>query len=405
MKKVFSTYMSVFLLGVILTACGGGGGGDSQPTPSPKTSWTIQHGTASEDLANGIALDSSGNIYVAGFTSGSLDGKTYAGGRDIFVVKYSADRTRQWTKQLGTASDDEAIGIAVDNSGNVYVTGYTSGDLAGSGSHKGVEDFFVVKFDTNGVWKWTQQLGTTAYDLAFGIVVDGSDIYVTGATTGYLGDTGSKVGTDADLFMVKFTQTADGNSAAMKWKTQLGTTEHDYANGIALDSSGNIYVSGVTKGYLGDTGSKVGTDEDLFVAKFTQAADGNSAAVTWKTQLGTVENDWANGIALDGSGSNIYVTGYTYGGLDGNSNANPITDPLQFTADIFVVKYAAANGTKQWTRQLGTVENDRGLGIALYSSGIYATGGTCGDLDENTNAGAGCSDFFVVKYAADGTKQ
>jgi len=104
---------------------------------------TYQLGTSSADLANGVATDSSGNVYVTGGTFGGLDGNTYLGGDqwggrkfldggDIFVVKYNSSGTKQWTKQLGTSSTDLANGVATDSSGNVYVTGGTYGGLDGN---------------------------------------------------------------------------------------------------------------------------------------------------------------------------------------------------------------------------------------------------------------------------------
>ena len=80
---------------------------------------------SSNDFAYGVATDISGNVYVAGGTEGGLDGNTSAGNSDLFVVKYNSSGTHQWTNQLGTDRYDEARGVATDSSGNVYVTGYT----------------------------------------------------------------------------------------------------------------------------------------------------------------------------------------------------------------------------------------------------------------------------------------
>ena len=106
-------------------------------------------GTNAYDEAYGIATDSSGNVYVTGYTAGGLDGNSSYGSKDLFVVKYNSSGTKQWTKQLGTSSDDEAYGIAADSSGNVYVAGSTSGGLDGNTS-AGNSDLFVVKYDSDG---------------------------------------------------------------------------------------------------------------------------------------------------------------------------------------------------------------------------------------------------------------
>ena len=121
-------------------------GGSSSSAP-----WigTQQLGTSSDDRAYGVATDSSGNVYVTGYTEGGLDGNTSAGSGDLFVVKYSSSGTKQWTQQLGTSYEDRANGVATDSSGNVYVTGYTGGGLDGN-NHSGNTDIFVVKYDSDG---------------------------------------------------------------------------------------------------------------------------------------------------------------------------------------------------------------------------------------------------------------
>mgnify|MGYP001487388290 CR=1 FL=1 len=110
--------------------------------------WTRLIGTSTEDWAYGVAIDNSSNIYVTGNTSGDLEG-TNAGNGDVFLEKYNSSGTKQWTQQLGTSSSDIAKGVATDSSGNVYVTGVTSGGLDGNTS-AGDTDLFVVKYDSDG---------------------------------------------------------------------------------------------------------------------------------------------------------------------------------------------------------------------------------------------------------------
>ena len=105
---------------------------------------------ATNDYANGVATDSSGNVYVTGGTKGELDGNTSAGNTDLFVIKYNSSGTKQWTKQLGTSSIDIANGVTTDSSGNVYVTGTTNGGLDGNTS-AGNTDIFVVKYNSSGI--------------------------------------------------------------------------------------------------------------------------------------------------------------------------------------------------------------------------------------------------------------
>jgi hypothetical protein len=285
--------------------------------------WTQQLGTSSSEFVHGIATDTSGNIYVTGHTNGGLDGNTNAGSSDLFVVKYDSGGIKQWTQQLGTAYDDYAQGIATDTSGNVYVTGYTWGGLGGN-TNVGSDDLFVVKYDSEGIKQWTQQLGTSFPDLAYGIATDTSgNIYVTGATWGGLGGN-TNVGSD-DLFVVKY-----DSEGIKQWTQQFGSSSYDYAQGIATDTSGNVYVTGATRGGLGSN-TNVGSD-DLFVVKYD-----SEGIKQWTQQFGSSSPDHAYGISTD-TGGNVYVTGSTSGSLDGNANAG--------SDDFFVVKYDSG-GNKQ----------------------------------------------------------
>jgi len=122
---------------------------------------------------------------VSGDTYGRLDGNTSAGNADIFVVKYNSSGTKQWTEQLGSASSDFANGVATDSSGNVYVAGATYGGL--DGNSKKNSDLFVVKYNSSGTKQWTKQNGTDMYDEARGVATDSSgNVYVTGGTYGGL---------------------------------------------------------------------------------------------------------------------------------------------------------------------------------------------------------------------------
>jgi hypothetical protein len=219
--------------------------------------WTQQLGTSDGTIARGIATDSSGNVYVTGGTSHGLDGNTSAGSNDLFVVKYDSSGAKQWTQQLGTSTLDYANGISTDSSDNVYVTGLTFSGLDGEG-HAGQTDIFIVKYDSSGVKQWTRQLGTSSYDSGHGITTDSSgNIYATGATTGGL-DGYSNVG-GSDLFVVKYD--SDG---IKQWTQQLGSVDQENGLGITSDPSDNIYVTGWTAGRL-DVDAKVGEGDAIIV--------------------------------------------------------------------------------------------------------------------------------------------
>jgi len=122
---------------------------DRSESSSSADGLTGTYQLATNDYANGVATDSSGNVYVTGGTKGGLDGNTSAGNTDLFVVKYNSSGTKQWTKQLGSSSDDYANGIVTDSSGSVYISGTPYGGLDGNTS-AGSADLFVVKYNSSG---------------------------------------------------------------------------------------------------------------------------------------------------------------------------------------------------------------------------------------------------------------
>ncbi len=156
------------------------------PAAAGEIIWTRQFGSSSSDYAFGVAVDGSGNVYITGSTYGTLPGQTSAGAGDAFVRKYDSNGNELWTRQFGGSSYDEAYGVAVDGSGNVYVAGLTTGTLPGQTS-AGLTDAFVRKYDASGNELWTRQFGGSSYDYANDVAVDGSgNVYVGGITFGAL---------------------------------------------------------------------------------------------------------------------------------------------------------------------------------------------------------------------------
>ncbi len=123
---------------------------------------------------------------MTGLTNSSLDGNTYQGGTDIFLSQFSVDGAKFWTTQYGSTTTDRANSVATDSCGNIYVTGWTAGDL--DGSSQGSWDIFLSQLNTNGTVLWTKQYGTERVDRAYSVATDSSgNIYVTGWTDGDLG--------------------------------------------------------------------------------------------------------------------------------------------------------------------------------------------------------------------------
>jgi len=341
--------------------------------------WTVQLGTGTTDSAQGLSIDSQGNLYLAGYTSGDLQGNGNAGGQDLILAKYDSNGDRQWVRQLGVSGDDVAFASATDSSGNVFAAGYTGGGLDGQ-THIGSFDIFLVKYDTNGNKLWSVLHGTTAKDVIFGMETDASgNVYLAGYTAGDL-DSNTSAGED-DLILIKY-----NSSGTRQWTVQSGTSAADYARGVSLDSSGNIYLAGYTSGGL-DSNSNSGS-EDLFLIKYN-----SSGSRQWTKQLGSYSNDVAFDVATDSSG-NTYITGYTGGPLDGNTNAGEL--------DLILVKYDSS-GNKSWTKQLGTSTSDYARGVSVDADGnVCVSGYTTAALDGQIHYGS--DDLFLVKYDSSGNK-
>ena len=113
--------------------------------------WSEQIGTSSYDYGTGVTLYSSDNIYVSGQSNGGLNGNINSWSDDIFLEKYNSSGTKQWTKQLGSSSSDFAWDVTVDSSDNIYVTGFTNGSLEENFNQGSYYDIFLVKYNSDGV--------------------------------------------------------------------------------------------------------------------------------------------------------------------------------------------------------------------------------------------------------------
>lgn len=226
--------------------------------------WTrlLGGGAGTFSQARGISSDSNGNIYATGFTNGSLDGQTKMGNRDLFVVKYNSSGVKQWTKQLGVASQEtSAMSIAIDSFGNVYATGNTYGNLDGQ-TKTGSADLFIIKYDSSGIKQWTKLLGVTnKLTSGNGITIDlNGNIYVTGPTEGNLD--GKTITGTRDSFLVKY------NTNGIKiWTSLLGTSNKTtQASGIISDPNGKVIITGTTNGNL--DGHILSGSVDMYLVKY-----------------------------------------------------------------------------------------------------------------------------------------
>ncbi len=340
--------------------------------PSGNRLWLRQRGTAEREFAYGVAADPSGNIYVTGYTGAGLDGNSNIGNWDIFLVKFDPNGNWQWTKQDGTAQDDEGRAAACDRFGNIFITGYVRGNFHGI-TRVGASDFFISKYNASGTRLWSALFGAAEVDEAFGIACDNDgNVFVTGWTDGSI--EGNPYLGNGDNVLAKYD--ANGNRV---WLRVWGTVNKDTGYSVACDANGNVYVSGYTRGAL--YGAALG-ERDVFLAKYDP--NGN---LLWGKQIGTAGHDqgWAN--AVDPFG-NVYVAGETGDSLDGNPHAGLL--------DVFLSKYNSA-GTRLWTVQYGSAGNDWADGMAVATNGqVYLVGSTDANLDGLANQGV--NDAFISKF-------
>jgi hypothetical protein len=191
------------------------------------------------------------------------------------------------------------------------------------------------------------------------------------------------------------TTTANISQPLKQWTRISGSTKSDWASYLAAANDGSIYAVGTTTGNLnGSTNSYTGTDSframDAGIAKFN--ADGTMA---WSQQFGTNDSDALEAVGVSSDGS-VFVSGRTWGNLDGQTNLGE--------ADFFVTKFSS-DGTKQWSRLLGTAGIDDGQALAVGTDGsLYMVGKTSGYMGTNSGQNMGDLDAVLVKFNSDGTR-
>ncbi len=275
--------------------------------------WSKSFGGTGHDRARSVAIDASGNAYVVGmFKSSSLDfgggGLSYVDNYDAFVAKFDASGNHQWSKSFGGTNNDFVESVAVDDSGNAYLAGEfasPSFDLGGGAlAHAGGWDAFMAKFDASGNHLWSKSFGGTDGDYARSVAVDGSgNAYLVGEFASSSLDLGSGLSNVGswDIFMAKFD--ASGNH---QWSNSFGGTIFEYARSVAVDGSGNAYLVGefASSGLdFGGGGLSNAGSRDIFVANFD-----DSGSHQWSDSFGGADNDYARSVAVGGSG-HAYVVG------------------------------------------------------------------------------------------------
>jgi hypothetical protein len=361
----------------------------------PVVAYSTYLGGNSDGQGDGIAADSSGNAYVTGWTastnfptSAGAYQTSLVGGTNAFITKLNPTGSALvYSTYLGGGSD-YGIAIAVDSSGDAYVAGttYSSSFPTTQGAFQtslaGYENAFVAALNPTGsALLYSTYLGGNSYDWAYGIAVDSSrNAYVSGGTS----STNFPVSDEAfqttyggggdDAFVTKLNPTG----TKLVYSTYLGGSRTDYVGSIALDSSANAYVTGVTHS------SNFPTTLEAFQAKqpecsgcsgaFVSKLNPTGTALVYSTYLGGSTYDFGSGVAVDGSGD-AYVTGGT------SSSDFPTEHPLQSALkgrqNAFVTELSPEGSSLVYSTYLGGSGSDFGESIALDPQGdAYVTGST-----------------------------
>ena len=361
-------------------------------TIDPSYTWHTFYGSTGWDYGNAIALDSSGNIYVAGrsnatWNSGNDDAPLhgYSGGYDIVVLKLDSTGAYQWHTFYGSSTQtDNADAIAIDSNDNVYVAGNSYATWRGPNSespknaYTSGADLFLLKLNSDGAYQWHTFYGGSSDDFAKGVAIDSNNnVYVTGYSLAAWNETGltpnnAFVG-DQNLFALKL-----DSAGVYQWHTFYGPeasgTNKAEGNGIAIDSDNNVYIVGSGIGaWLGDGNAAplhpyTGSAIEILVLKLN--SDG---AYQWHTFYGSDGGDNAYSITIDDS-NNLYVSGASNKTWLGDGDTNPKNDVAGTSFNIAVLKLSSA-GAYQWHTFHGGTSRAYGYGITLDSNGnLYVTG-------------------------------
>ncbi len=392
----------------------------------PSVSYATYLGGTSEDDGNAIAVDGSGNAYVTGQTK-SMDFPTKnalygtnKGVFDAFVTELSPTGTLVYSTYIGGTSNDSGNAIAVNASGDAFVAGGTnSSDFPTHGAYqstlKGATNAFVLELNSTGsTLMYSTFLGGTGGDVAHGIALDsGGNAYVVGSTTSTDFPAPNNLPFETEGgFLTELN--SSGNT--LVYSTYLGAGPADFAAAVAVDAAGNAYVTGGTESPTFHTtpanvfqptcGSDGNCNNGFYDAFVTVVMPGGSGFV-YSTFLGGELSDKGLGIAVDSASGDAYVTGVT------SSTKFPVMSPLQATfggglLDAFVTELNPTGTKLIYSTYLGGSGDDTGLAITVDSSqNAYVTGETASSnfpvASPTQSKSNGQNDAFVSQINAGGS--
>jgi hypothetical protein len=361
-------------------------------------SWARVIGADSDEAGKGIATDASGNVLVTGYQGSYLvdyggGPQSNRGGNDIFIAKYSSAGSWVWSKTIGGTGYEQGNAIAADATGNVFVTGYigsgSGGPDFGGGAlfSAGLSDVFLVKYSPTGSHVWSQRFGGSGNDTGMALATDAAgNVYVIGSfeqSVNFGGGSFTSAGL-RDVFVAKYSATG-----AHVWSKRFGSSGDDVGYGLAVDSAGDVLITGKFQGSVGFGGTSLTSagGDDIFLVKLS----GANGSHVWSKDFGNTSGDVALGVSVD-SNKNVAMTGYFTGSI--NLGGTLLSGS---GLDVFVAKYDSG-GTHQWSKRFGGFDTQIGNSIGMSSGGNVSITGyfsTTLDLGSGVLTSVGSYDAFV----------
>jgi hypothetical protein len=358
----------------------------------PTLSWNTFLGSSKADSARAIAVDASGNVYVAGESESRWGSpkRAHRGNYDAFAAKLNSTGVLQWNTFMGSSPGDAAYAITTDGEGNVYVAGRSEATWGNPvNRHAGGYDAFTAKLNTNGELQWNTFMGSSDSDCIYSITVDESgNIYVAGESGDTWGNpVKSHVG-GIDAFAAKL-----NNRGELEWNTFMGSSDTDGMRAIAVDQGGNVYLAGFSFAAWGKPIKAYAGGFEAFAVKLNC-----SGSLLWSTFMGSRTHDYAYGIAVDGEGG-VYVAGES-----GTSWGMPLKAHAG-NFDAFAVKLDS-RGNLLWNTFMGSFSNDYGRSIAVDGEGnVYLAGRSKAAWGKPMGLHSGGYDAFAAKLNKSGALQ
>ena len=330
--------------------------------------WNTYVGGSGFDRTTSMAIDPSGNILVVGMSNASWGNtikRAFSGVGNSYVVKLNTAGVQQWNAFVGGTGSDDVRRVAVDSVGAIYLTGGSSASWGNPvnpfNAAAHQTDTFIAKFSGSGDLMWNTFQGGAMDDYAMGLAISSSgDVYVAGNSEGGWGAIPILTGNTSTAYIAKLTS-ADGKLAWVQFFQRVADGS-SYAHGLGLDANDDLYVAGEGIMSLGAPVRPFSGSSDALVTKWDHVYDRGRLPRLWGTYLGASDDQHINDMVVDGSG-NVYITG------DSSSDSGTgSVRPYTAATDAFVAMLDSSGGLA-WQTYLGGIRRDHGNGITLDAQG------------------------------------